>query len=150
LFRRFSLDSQNSHGVWRRSHICPGFAGICAIGPVDKAEVFPLLYRSDTAGGGCCPLACPAPAPPPAGEGRARVTPPRPWRGSKRTASISLSSWRRIAVPFSLSNFATLKLVGKVTISTLTFSSGGRMACGSGLHKVRQFGSKLSQTRASV
>ena len=55
-----------------------------------------------------------------------------------------------MTLPFSLSNFATLKFVGKVTISTLTFSSGGRIACGSGLHSVRTRGSKLSQTRASV
>ena len=55
-----------------------------------------------------------------------------------------------MALPFSLSNFATLKLVGSVTISTLTFSSGGRIACGSGLHSVRQAGSKLSHTVGSV
>jgi hypothetical protein len=55
-----------------------------------------------------------------------------------------------MAVLLSLSNFATLKLVGSVTISTLTFSSGGRMACGSGLHSVREPGSKLSQTVGSV
>ena len=31
---------------------------------------------------------------------------------------------------------AALKLVGSVTCSTLIFSPGGRIACGSGLHRV--------------
>ena len=44
----------------------------------------------------------------------------------------------------------TLKLVGRLTCSTLTFSSGGRNACGSGLHSVISFGSKLSHTVGSV
>ncbi len=47
-----------------------------------------------------------------------------------------------MAVFLSESNLATLKLVGRVTISTLTFSSGGRIACGSGLHSVSKAGSK--------
>ena len=34
-----------------------------------------------------------------------------------------------MAVCSGLSNFATLKLVGNVTCDTLTFSSGGRIAC---------------------
>ena len=50
----------------------------------------------------------------------------------------------------SLSKRATLKLVGSVTCSTLTFSSGGRIACGSGLHSVSSPGSKLSHTVGSV
>ena len=69
---------------------------------------------------------------------------------SKRASSTSVSSWRRIAVWASDSKRAALKLVGKVTCSTLTGSSGGRKACGSGLHRVSVFGSKLSQTLASV
>ena len=63
---------------------------------------------------------------------------------------MSASISRSIAVDSSESNRATLKLVGKVTCSTLIFSPGGRIACGSGLHKVRRPGSKLSQTLASV
>ncbi len=55
-----------------------------------------------------------------------------------------------MAVDFSLSKRATLKLVGSVTCSTLTFSSGGRIACGSGLLSVMVAGSKLSQTLGSV
>ena len=55
-----------------------------------------------------------------------------------------------MAVAFSSLRRATLKLVGKVTCSTLTFSSGGRIACGSGLHKVSVSGSKLSHTVGSV
>ena len=73
-----------------------------------------------------------------------------PSGASKRTASMSFSSCRRMPVCMSLSNLATLKLVGNVTCSTLTFSSGGRIACGSGLHKVSNPGSKLSHTVGSV
>ena len=73
-----------------------------------------------------------------------------PSGASKRTASMSDSSWRRIAVCASDSNRAALKLVGSRTCSTLTFSSGGRNACGSGLHSVISAGSKLSQTVGSV
>ena len=69
---------------------------------------------------------------------------------SKRIASMSASMSRRIAVCASESKRAALKLVGSVTCSTLTFSSGGRNACGSGLHSVMNAGSKLSQTVGSV
>jgi hypothetical protein len=69
---------------------------------------------------------------------------------SKRAASMSASSLRRIAVCASESKRADLKLVGSLTCSTLIFSSGGRNACGSGLHSVIKRGSKLSQTLASV
>ena len=69
---------------------------------------------------------------------------------SNRAASMSDSSWRRMAVCASESNRADLKLVGSLTCSTLTFSSGGRNACGSGLHSVISVGSKLSQTVGSV
>ena len=55
-----------------------------------------------------------------------------------------------MAVDLSSSKRATLKLVGSVTISTLTFSSGGRIACGSGLLSVIAAGSKLSHTLGSV
>ena len=55
-----------------------------------------------------------------------------------------------MAVLLSLSKRATLKLVGSVTCSTLTFSSGGRIACGSGLHSVSVAGSNQSQTVGSV
>ena len=37
----------------------------------------------------------------------------------------------------------TLKLVGSVTCSTLIFSSGGRIACGSGLHSVSNAGIEI-------
>src|SRR6516164_11020302 len=57
---------------------------------------------------------------------------------------------RNIPVGASAAKCATLKLVGKVTCSTLIFSPGGRIACGSGLHKVTSPGSKLSHTLASV
>jgi hypothetical protein len=73
-----------------------------------------------------------------------------PSGASKRTASMSFSSCRKIEVCMSLSNLATLKLVGSVTWRTFTFSSGGRIACGSGLHKVSRPGSKLSHTVGSV
>jgi len=43
-----------------------------------------------------------------------------------------------------------LEIGRSVTCNTLTFSSGGRTAWGSGLHKVRVAGSKLSQTVGSV
>src|SRR5215470_1969141 len=55
-----------------------------------------------------------------------------------------------IAVGASAAKRATLKFVGKVTCNTLIFSPGGRMACGSGLHRVTRPGSKLSHTLASV
>ena len=55
-----------------------------------------------------------------------------------------------MAVWASESKRADLKLVGSRTCSTLTFSSGGRNACGSGLHSVINFGSKLSHTVGSV
>ena len=45
---------------------------------------------------------------------------------------------------------ADLKLVGRRTCSTLTFSSGGRNACGSGLQSVMNCGSQLAHTDASV
>ena len=38
---------------------------------------------------------------------------------------------------------AALKLVGRVTCSTLIFSSGGRNACGSGLHRVSKPGIEI-------
>ena len=69
---------------------------------------------------------------------------------AKRAASTSAASRRRIAVCASESKRADLKLVGSRTCSTFTFSSGGRKACGSGLHRVMKFGSKLSQTVGSV
>src|SRR3954464_14579951 len=69
---------------------------------------------------------------------------------SKRIASMSSCNCRRMAVCLSESKRATLKLVGSVTNSTLTFSSGGRIACGSGLHSVKSAGSKLSHTVGSV
>ena len=55
-----------------------------------------------------------------------------------------------MAVCASDSNRAALKLVGRRTCSTLTGSSGGRNACGSGLHSVMSFGSKASHTAGSV
>ena len=57
---------------------------------------------------------------------------------------------RSICVGSSASNRATLKFVGSVTWRTLTGSSGGRKACGSGLHSVMKAGSKLCQTVGSV
>jgi hypothetical protein len=48
LFRRFSLDSQKSHEVWRQSHIFPGFAGLWPGHPVDNIGLFRLLSRTDT------------------------------------------------------------------------------------------------------
>ncbi len=57
---------------------------------------------------------------------------------------------RSISVEPSSSKRATLKLVGSVTCRTLSFSSGGRKACGSGLHSVTLPGSKALQTSASV
>ena len=63
---------------------------------------------------------------------------------------MSASSCLRIAVCSSDGKRADLKLVGSRTCSTLTFSSGGRNACGSGLHSVMKFGSKLSHTVGSV
>src|SRR4051794_20469520 len=65
-------------------------------------------------------------------------------------ASISDCIWRRMAGDFSESKRAALKLVGSVTVSTLILSSGIRIACGSGLHKVMLPGSKFAQTVASV
>ncbi len=53
-------------------------------------------------------------------------------------------------VDASESKRAALKLVGSVTVSTLILSSGMRIACGSGLHSVRQPGSKFAHTLASV
>ena len=50
----------------------------------------------------------------------------------------------------SLSKRADLKLVGSVTSRKLIFSPGGRIACGSGLHRVSLPGVKLSHTVASV
>src|SRR5437773_8146643 len=50
---------------------------------------------------------------------------------SKRAASMSDSSRRRMAVWACESKRADLKLVGSLTCSTFTFSSGGRNACGS-------------------
>ncbi len=50
----------------------------------------------------------------------------------------------------SLSKRADLKLVGRVTSNTLIFSLGGRIACGSGLHRVSNPGSKFCHTVASV
>src|SRR5262245_27273733 len=57
---------------------------------------------------------------------------------------------RSTAVYSLESKRATLKLVGNVTCSTLTGWSGGRNACGSGLHNVTSAGSKPSHTVASV
>ncbi len=55
-----------------------------------------------------------------------------------------------MAVAVSLSKRAALKLVGSVTCSVLTGASGGRKACGSGLHKVTSGGSKFCHTVGSV
>ena len=55
-----------------------------------------------------------------------------------------------MAVCAAVSKSAALKFVGSLTCSTLIFSSGGRNACGSGLHSVISLGSKLSQTLGSV
>jgi len=49
-------------------------------------------------------------------------------------------------VLFSVLQARDLEVGRSVTCSTLTFSSGGRMACGSGLHNVSVSGSKLSHT----
>src|SRR2546423_15441704 len=68
---------------------------------------------------------------------------------SKRAASMSDSSRRRMAVWVSESKRADLKLVGSLTCSTFTFSSGGRDACGSGLHSVLSLGADASQTLGS-
>jgi len=68
---------------------------------------------------------------------------------SKRTASMSFSSSASSALAFSSLNRATLKLVGRVTISTLIASSGGRIACGSGLHR-SPLGIEIVHTLASV
>ena len=65
---------------------------------------------------------------------------------SNRTASMSAASPRSMAVCSSDTKRADLKLVGRRTCSTLTLSSGGRKACGSGLHSVIVAGSKLSHT----
>ncbi len=60
-------------------------------------------------------------------------------RPSWRTAQMSASRSRRMAVCASEGKRATLKLVGRLTCRTFTLSSGGRNACGSGLqrHAVR-------------
>ena len=63
---------------------------------------------------------------------------------------IRFPNCRSIAVCASASNRAALKLVGSLTCSTLTLSSGGRKACGSGLHSVISFVSKPSHTEESV
>ena len=73
-----------------------------------------------------------------------------PFPVSNRAASISVSSFRRIFVCASDSNLADLKLVGSLTCKTLTGSSGGRNACGSGLQSVIKEGSNASQTLASA
>ena len=74
----------------------------------------------------------------------------RPAPVSKRDASMPASSSRSSAVCASEGKRADLKFVGRRTCSTLTFSSGGRNACGSGLHSVMSAGSKRSQTVGSV
>src|SRR5205814_8806127 len=61
-----------------------------------------------------------------------------------RTASTSLSRSLRIFVCASDGKRADLKLVGSRTWSTLIFSSGGRNACGSGLHSVMKLGDRKS------
>src|SRR5207249_11507532 len=58
-------------------------------------------------------------------------------------ASISFSNRRTISFPFSTSKRATLKFVGRVTCSTLAFSSGGLIAWGSGLQSVGAAGVKF-------
>src|SRR2546430_9715178 len=68
---------------------------------------------------------------------------------SKRAASMSASSPRRIAVCASEGKRADLKLVGSLTCSTFSFSSDGRKACGSGLHRDRK-STRLNSSHSQI
>ena len=63
---------------------------------------------------------------------------------------IGVGESQEEAITARMAKAAALKLVGRPTCSTLAASSGGRKACGSGLHRVTSSGSKRSHTCALV